>query len=85
MIDGTRRIWPSVVLTLTAMVMNPAQAQQYPNGLGICRGTATPAHELRFTGEASGTMFKGKARAVYPFALTYSNGLEDDRHDHSRG
>ncbi|TXM76593.1 hypothetical protein FV218_06500 [Methylobacterium sp. WL69] len=53
------------------------QAVECPDRLGIYRGTTTTTNEIRFTTEAGGTIIlsKGKARAVYPFTLTCSNGL----------
>lgn len=55
----------------------PSSALECPNGLSTYRGTTTATHELRFAGQDGGTLIlaKGKARAVYPFTLTYSNGL----------
>ncbi|WP_244030646.1 hypothetical protein [Methylobacterium sp. E-016] len=60
-----------------AIAGTPSSALECPNGSGVYRGTTTTTHELRFAGQDGGFLIlsKGKARAVYPFTLTYSNGL----------
>lgn len=63
----------SGVIVSVVVAFGPVQSLECPNGLGIYRGTAATTHELPFTKPAGGAIVlsKGRARAVYPFTLTY--------------
>lgn len=66
-----------VAMATMATAAIPAYALECPDNLGVYRGTTMTTHELRFTSVGAGniTVSKGKARAVYPFEITHSNGL----------